>query len=402
LSEYGADDQSACPKDCPGCGRQKLLPENRLRQKEAWLTTRLNQWKARMDPIQTVPENQRWHYRNKVCLSTRWDQDAWRFGLIRKETLIPIHDCPIHTVPIGQAIALFSEALPPALCFPLSYYAHSGGQVTLVVKSAKMPDVTWLDEQCKKRLTEIGIEGLWVHLHPSCGKKVFTKNTWHLLHGAPQSTDDNGLVYGPRSFQQLIPRLYDQSMEIAEAFLAPNPGACMVDLYCGIGAGLARWRQKCDHVMGVELDGEAVTNARINAPGAAVLRGACRTRIPQLVEFSDAQQPGGGRRLLYVNPPRTGLEPETLNWVTTHYKPLRMAYLSCSAGTLHRDLTLLEAAGYRVDRIFPFDFFPNTPHVETLVLLSSPQEKAIRISVRNQPLISVPSVFSVVKIQPEQ
>jgi hypothetical protein len=63
---------------------------------------------------------------------------------------------------------------------------------------------------------------------------------------------------------------------------------------------------------------------------------------------------------------------------------------------------LLEAAGYRVDRIFPFDFFPNTPHVETLVLLSSPQEKAIRISVRNQPLISVPSVFSVVKIQPEQ
>jgi len=379
LNEYGADYQTACPKNCPGCGRQKLPPESRLKQKEAWLTTRLNQWKARMEPIQTVPENLRWHYRKKVCLSTRYDQGAWQFGLIRKETLIPIHDCPNHTVPIGQAIALFSAALPPASCFPLAYYAHSGGQVTLVVKSAKMPDLTWLDENLKRQLKEIGIEGLWVHLHPSCGKKVFAKNTWHLLYGAPQSIDGNGFVYGPKSFQQLIPSLYDQSMESAEAFLAPNPGTCMVDLYCGIGAGLARWRMRCDHVMGVELDGEAVTNARINAPGAMVLRGACRARIPQLLEFSDAR-PEGLRRLLYVNPPRTGLEPEIVHWVTTLYKPLRMAYLSCSAGTLHRDLTLLEAAKYRVERIIPFDFFPNTPHVETLALLKSTKTRSANFS----------------------
>lgn len=365
-----ADYQPACPEDCPGCGRQKMLSKTRLRQKETWLNARLSQWKARMEPIQTVPENLRWHYRKKVCLSTRWDQGAWRFGLIRRETLIPIHDCPIHTLPIGQAIALFSEALPPVSCFPLAYYAHSGGQVTLVVKSAKMPDLTWLDEDLKRRLKEIGIEGLWMHLHPSCGKKVFAKNIWHLLHGAPQSRDDNGFVYGPRSFQQLIPRLYDQSMDIAEAFLSPDSDARMVDLYCGIGAGLARWQGKCDHVMGVELCGEAVTNARINAPGTVVLRGACRARIPQLREFGDAQ-PVGLRRLLYVNPPRTGLEPEILNWVTARYKPLRMVYLSCSAGTLHRDLTMLEAAGYRVDRIIPFDFFPNTPHVETLALLKA-------------------------------
>jgi len=351
-----------------------MLPDQRLQQKETWLATRLALWKTRIDPIQTIPEDLRWHYRGKVCLSTRWDQEGWRFGLIKRETLIPIHGCPIHTPLIQQAIALFSAALPPADRFPLVFYAHSGSQVTLVVKSAEMPALTWLDEVQKNRLKKIGIEGLWLHLHPCAGKKVFAKNTWHLLYGVPQSTDGNGFVYGPRSFQQLIPRLYNQSMSKAEAFLAPGPEDCMVDLYCGSGIGLARWREQCDHVMGVELSGEAVSNAQLNAPDVLVLRGACRERIPQLRQWTDTKQPGR-RRLLYVNPPRTGLEPETLRWITDDYRPRRMAYLSCSAGTLHRDLTCLEASGYRIDRITPFDFFPNTPHVETLTLLKSSEDK---------------------------
>jgi tRNA/tmRNA/rRNA uracil-C5-methylase (TrmA/RlmC/RlmD family) len=51
------------------------------------------------------------------------------------------------------------------------------------------------------------------------------------------------------------------------------------------------------------------------------------------------------------------------------FRPQRMAYLSCSAGTLRRDLEHLTAAGYRVMRIIPYDFFPQTHHVETLVFL---------------------------------
>ncbi|MEZ5584571.1 MAG: hypothetical protein R3F37_19025 [Candidatus Competibacteraceae bacterium] len=72
---------------------------------------------------------------------------------------------------------------------------------------------------------------------------------------------------------------------------------------------------------------------------------------------------------MYVNPPRTGLEPEILDWTIQEYRPARMAYLSCSAGTLHRDLMGLTTAGYAVERIIPYDFFPQTYHVETLVLL---------------------------------
>ena len=73
------------------------------------------------------------------------------------------------------------------------------------------------------------------------------------------------------------------------------------------------------------------------------------------------------RRVAYVNPPRTGLEPPVAELLATHQ--LRGAvYLSCSPGTLARDLAILEKA-YTVERLVPYDFFPRTAAVEVLALL---------------------------------
>jgi tRNA/tmRNA/rRNA uracil-C5-methylase (TrmA/RlmC/RlmD family) len=72
----------------------------------------------------------------------------------------------------------------------------------------------------------------------------------------------------------------------------------------------------------------------------------------------------------YVNPPRSGLEPEVTRALAGELRPARIAYLSCSAGTLARDLAMLESAGYAVARIHPYDFFPLTHHVEALALLA--------------------------------
>ena len=55
--------------------------------------------------------------------------------------------------------------------------------------------------------------------------------------------------------------------------------------------------------------------------------------------------------------------------IADELRPARIAYLSCSAGTLARDLESFEAAGYSLDRILPYDFFPLTHHVEALALL---------------------------------
>ena len=76
-----------------------------------------------------------------------------------------------------------------------------------------------------------------------------------------------------------------------------------------------------------------------------------------------------GRFLVFANPPRLGLEPEVVHWLVDVGSPQRIAYLSCSAGTLARDLSVLCDAKYRVCEIQPYDFFPQTHHVETLVFL---------------------------------
>jgi tRNA/tmRNA/rRNA uracil-C5-methylase (TrmA/RlmC/RlmD family) len=97
-----------------------------------------------------------------------------------------------------------------------------------------------------------------------------------------------------------------------------------------------------------------------------VLRGTCVQRLPQVRAWWDGQ---GGERVAYVNPPRSGLEPDVIAALAGELRPARLAYLSCSAGTLGRDLAALCDSGYAVSAILPFDFFPLTHHVEALALL---------------------------------
>ena len=318
-------------------------------------------------------------YRDSVCLSARWEDGAWTVGLLTRthasgvwqDDVIPIPACPVHSPRVNAALACLTEALPPAPAFPMSHYVQAGAQVSLVVKTRDMPAMSWLTPNQMEKLENAGIEGLWLHRHPCAGKKVFAKNQWDLLWGKARSVDDRllrprKLVYGPTSFQQLIPALYARALDAAEAFLEPGPTDLFFDLYCGTGAGLARWGEKTRQVFGVELSGESIECARVNAPHAALYRGACRHRLPQL---SEALARPHQKRLLFANPPRTGLEPELRQWITEVCRPDRMAYLSCSAGTLKRDLLELQDRGFQAEALIPYDFFPKTHHVETLALI---------------------------------
>jgi len=318
-----------------------------------------------------VAEEGRWRYRDKVCLATAWNGDGWEFGLRLRDELIPIPHCPVHSVRVREAVGLLARALPPAPLFPLAFYAQAGPQATLVVKAHEVPDPVWLAPPLPAELAGIGLEGLWLNRHPAAGRRLFAKNGWRLLWGQPRSTTPQGLWHGPAAFQQLIPALYESALTAAEAFLTPSGRTPIVDLYCGIGASLARWTRAGAPAVGVELNGEAVECARRNAPGALVLRGKCADRLPQLNDWIQTAAETADRCALYVNPPRTGMEPEVLNWASQRFRPDRIAYLSCSAGTLRRDLEGLTGAGYRVERITPYDFFPQTYHVETLALLAA-------------------------------
>ena len=358
---------AGCRRACPGCAHRALSAAHSEARKQDFLAARLAPWADRLAPLLAPPAVARLGYRDRATLSAEWRDGAWRLGLMRRDEVIAIPDCPVHTPRLRAAVRLLAKHLPPPDGFPLAFAAFSGGQGTLVLKTAQPPALDWLDDALQARLAAIGLDGLWLHLHPSAGKKIFHKRGWLLAWGRGESRDAQGLWHGPSGFAQLIPSLYEASRQAAGDWLQVRSGDALLDLYCGNGGTLRRWLAAGAQSIGVELGGEAIDFARRNAPGAELLRGCCATRLPQLDAWLGAR--GDARRLVYANPPRGGLEPQVCDWLVERCRAERLALLSCSAGTLARDLMALEAGGYRVERLLPYDFFPRTLHVEVLALL---------------------------------
>jgi tRNA/tmRNA/rRNA uracil-C5-methylase (TrmA/RlmC/RlmD family) len=339
-----------------------------LAQKEGWLKKQLEGWKELVESIRSEEESGRWGYRRKILMTARCENKRWNFGMIRRDEFIAIPGCPVHAEVTQKLIRLLISVLPPDDAFPLAFLYQSDALVTLVLKTKVKPLEKWLTEAVTQELDSIGIQGLSVHLNPSAGRRMFAKHGWHLLWGKDHAINSSGLIYGRTSFSQLIHRLHSQSLDETETFFSPGHEDCVVDLYCGIGSSLVRWANKGAYAIGIETGGEAVECALRNAPEAMVLRGTCQQRIPQIQQWIKSRHKAGSQKLLYANPPRTGIESTVLEWITQNMLPDKIAYLSCSAGTLRRDLAIITTKGYEVKRIIPYDFFPQTHHVECLVL----------------------------------
>lgn len=358
-----------CVEKCRGCKHREWSKTDSLAQKFSFLQSKLKPWVNIIEQVRSVDECNRWGYRDKTTLSTYFNGDSWEFGMWSRDELISIPACPIHSLRTNDILKIIRESIPKSSSFQLAFVVLSGAQIVLVIKSKGMPSTEWNSEILRSSLSGLGIEGFWIHLNPSTGKRIFEKNNWQLIWGKPRSVDYNGLIYGPAAFQQLLPELYNQSLNETVDFFEADKDSSVIDLYCGSGNSMKHWTKSGAQVIGVELGGDAVECAKINVPEATVLRGACRQRIPQIDEWATEQKSEKKRILLYANPPRTGLETEVLSWIINKGQPLKIAYLSCSPGTLSKNIDLLTLNGYSVSRLIPFDFFPQTIHVECLALL---------------------------------
>ena len=366
---------AGCEPACHGCRHRHLALEASLAQKQRYLERALDPWGKVLEPVQSAGESARYGYRDRITLNVRWVSEGWQFGLVRRDELIAIPECPVHTPRVNRLVRLLRERLPPSAEMPLAYLHVSGGQATLIVKSRSID--ARLFDNVLEGLGPVGLDGLWLHCHPSAGRKLFARAGWQLLWGNPTSVGHGGLVHGPTSFQQLLPMLHEASLREARLHLHPRHDDAVLDLYCGLGASLRAWTAAGARTLGIELGGDAVACARRNAPDATVLRGTCVQRLPQVREWWQHQL---GSRHVYVNPPRSGLEPELRSALVGELRPASIAYLSCSAGTLARDLTDLQQGDYSVERLVPYDFFPGTHHVECLALLRHREERRLPVA----------------------
>ena len=171
----------------------------------------------------------------------------------------------------------------------------------------------------------------------------------------------------PRAFFQPNTRqaevLYGQVL-LAAGLSADRLVRRVLDLCCGTGTISLCVAPYAEQVLGVDLEAEAVANAKENA----------RRNRTANVEFvaGDAAsvlqarpQTDKSFDVAIVDPPRAGLSPRALKQLNDFAAP-RLVYVSCNPAALARDATVLKAGGYRLRYLQPVDMFPHTAHVETV------------------------------------
>jgi len=177
----------------------------------------------------------------------------------------------------------------------------------------------------------------------------------------------------------LTPALVESALRLAEV----ESGSLAIDLFCGVGLFTLALARAGAKVLGIEEHPGAVRDARGNALrnnlNATFLRGDAARELRRLAnrdrrsdslpapECSFAQ----GKRpdILLLDPPRAGAAA-CIEGIAL-LRPRRIVYVSCDPATLARDVRALAARGYRVDCATPFDLFPQTAHVETIMRLIS-------------------------------
>lgn len=141
----------------------------------------------------------------------------------------------------------------------------------------------------------------------------------------------------------------------------------LVEGYCGIGAMSLLANKKADTITGIEVIPEAIKNAKINAS---------RNHLEDHIEFiTDDAGKGyikvlkkGEVDTLLIDPPRSGIDEDFLKTILK-YPPKRIVYISCNPSTLSKNLKVLKQY-YQVRTVIPYDLFPNTPHVESVTVLT--------------------------------
>jgi 23S rRNA (uracil1939-C5)-methyltransferase len=128
------------------------------------------------------------------------------------------------------------------------------------------------------------------------------------------------------------------------------------DLYAGIGETSAVLAAAGASVESVESDRRAVAEAERRGPAA-------RRHTGRVEDVLNELRPP---ELVITNPPRTGMDARVAD-ALERLAPERVVYVSCDPATLARDLGRLP--GFRVSDVRAFDLFPQTAHVETVVVL---------------------------------
>lgn len=366
---------------CGGCSLWHLRYPAQLEQKQRWVKDALVRLggfsNVPMQPIVGMEEPVR--YRNKGSFPFGLSGNAAVFGFYaeRSHRLVPFADCPIQDERIVDA-ARRVAAWANACGIPVYNELDGSGQLRHVV--ARTNDegecmvVVVTKGQLKKKDDLLsfleGCDSVW-HNENSKQTNVVFGEDFTLLSGKPALTETIGALrfsVGPQSFLQ-VNRVQTQALyDTAREFLAAKPDETVVDAYCGVGTISLLIASDCARVVGIEQVAPAVEDAKANAADNAIANaefvcGNVEDVLPRLIAD------GVAVNAVVLDPPRKGCEEAALGAIASSAAN-RVVYVSCNPATLARDCKHLAARGFALCAVHPVDMFPQTCHVEAVVLMT--------------------------------
>ncbi len=303
-----------------------------------------------------VHDDREWHYRNKMEYSFWGDDDGLHLALHRRGS---------HGKQIVYGSELAQEALDSGARAVLAELGktdlRAGDLKTIIVRCSRDGVVaaalfTKLDEFPRLELPA-NVQGLRIyHSNPRSPASVPTRLLYELGDSQLHDTLLGKLfTYDVDSFFQVNLPVYEQALTRIRAHCAADP----VDLYAGAGSiGLSVAKQS---VTLVELDPATVAMARVNAAASDLDAQVVEASTEQALEHITHERP------VIFDPPRAGLHAKVVERCLEVLPP-QIIYLSCNPATQARDLALLQTK-YRIDFFEIYNFFPRTPHIETLAVL---------------------------------
>jgi 23S rRNA (uracil1939-C5)-methyltransferase len=375
-------------KQCGGCQLQHMAYEAQLalkRQTVVDAMERIGGFKQ-CDVRAVMGMDDPWAYRNKVQypIGVNNNKPVSGFYAQRTHQIVEMDTCPVQdkvSEKIRHIVLCFVTQ------FNLTIYNEITGKgllrhiivrtakathevmVILVINGESLNNQDVLIDQLIHAVD--GIVSVVLNINKKKTNVIMGRKN-RIIYGEPVIIDKLcGLTFriSPHAFYQInsfqTEKLYGKALEYAQ--LTQND--TVIDAYCGIGTISLIAAEQAKKVIGIEIVGEAIDDAKANASmnnieNVEFLCGESEVLMPRLVHD------GLKADVVIVDPPRKGCDTAMLDAILT-VKPKRVVYVSCNPATLARDLKYLcESEQYKIEAVQPVDMFPHTGHVETVVLMS--------------------------------
>ncbi|HPI87880.1 MAG TPA: 23S rRNA (uracil(1939)-C(5))-methyltransferase RlmD [Spirochaetota bacterium] len=360
----GGGAEPRCPHfgTCGGCMFQSVPYEGQLMIKRDYLNSLFDG----MLSLEGVSSSDAFGYRNRMDMVTAFGKMGLREAGSYK-FVVDVESCPIMQ---EKSCGLMQKARPPVRQIEdYDYLRHRGYLRYLVFRQARFTGecmvnfVVARDED----LLDTVIEA--VAPETDSISVILSDGLADLSFGPVIRTVKKGFIieeFDGISYR-VTPNSFFQSNSPVARQMYRRIKDCVkgrvLDLYSGVGSISLYVAGECESVTGVEEVPEAVDTAMLNRDENRIANAdfVCSDVKEFMKNTEDTFD------TLILDPPRSGMNPKVVKYINA-MRPGRIIYMSCNPAAFRQEMELLE--GYGVEFFEAYDMFPQTPHVETLALLT--------------------------------